>query len=147
MTLAEELRNLLAQAEGKWPTATELRTYLEPRAKAIAVAGEKLEHPAWANSVSGRHDMFLTLDDDVTGIQLYDDSRGWGAYAVLAVANGTLDEVESIVGETSWVPRNPGGGGAHDTVAAYPKIDDRTVRVFVHHLARRVSRVIVHFET
>ena len=88
VTLAALLADLLDQANAGPPTAVQLRARYEGNAKRVSTAGPNLEHPSWTTSVNGADDVFIELDGDVVGMQLHEDSRGWGAYADLAVARG-----------------------------------------------------------
>ena len=146
MTLPEELRALLDQATASLPTAAELRDHLAARARSISVAGPNLERPAWAPGVDDASDIFVELGGDVIGIHLWDDARGWGAYAELAVARGTLAEIETVTGPLERVPARPGGGPRRDVVSGYPVVAGRRLRVFVEHEAGAVKLVTVHFE-
>jgi hypothetical protein len=145
MTLADEIRGLFAQVSAtRLPAAADLHAYLAPRARAITVAGPNLEHPAWAKQVSGAQDVYVELGDgDVTGIHLFDDSRGWGAYATLYVRRGALADVEAVTGALQPVPRRAFGA---EQAAAYPEVAGHRVRVFADHDAGKVSLVMVHFE-
>ena len=147
MGLREELRDLLDQAASTWPTAATLRDHFAPRARSIRLAGPDLEMPSWAHSVGGSGDVFVELEGDLAGVRLYDDPRGWGAYAVFSVARGSLADVEPVLGALAAVPRAPDSAGRAETVAAYPEIGGRAVRVFVEHDAGTVKQVTVHFET
>jgi hypothetical protein len=71
MTLRAVLSDLLDQGKAGLPTA-----------------GPQLSRPAWAKRVTGGGDVFLELDGDLSGLQLWEDSRGWGPDAELAVARG-----------------------------------------------------------
>lgn len=142
------LADLLDQANAGPPTATQLRARYEGRATQVTTAGPNLEHPSWTTSVNGADDVFIDLGGDVAGIQLHEDSRGWGAYADLAVVRGTLAEAEAVLGPTRSVPRNPGDSASGPTVAAYVERGGHTVRVFLELDDARtgVRHVKLHFQ-
>ena len=85
----------------------------------------------------------------VIAIALSADRRGGGAYAVLAVAKGTLAEAEAVVGKTKFVPRNPDDFHSGRTVAAFVTRGDKMVRVLIE-LSKTneklVHEVVIHFE-
>lgn len=148
VTLQQLLADLLGTATAGPPTAESLRDRFLPQAKRVTTAGPNLTPAAWARRVSGAGDVFLDLDGDVAGLQLWEDSRGWGAYAEVAVTKGTLADVEAVAGPTQPMPRAPGAIGAGDKVSVYVPLGGRTVRVFAE-LVRRgpdVDRVTVHFQ-
>lgn len=144
--LQDELRALLDLARTAPPTAAELRAHYAPRAREIRLAGPNLEYPAWADGVRSADDIYIELGDDIIGVHLWDDSRGWGAYAELAVARGTVGDVEAVVGALREPPRAPGNFGEGTVVAATPEIAGHRVRVFARHVDGAVKRVTVHFE-
>jgi hypothetical protein len=128
--LVDVLPELLDLVDERPPTAAEVEARLRTRATARSVAGPNLEMPTWARAVGGADDVYLTLDGDLLGARVHDDPRGWGAYADLAVRAGTLDDVESVVGPTSWMARNPDDFSSGERVAAYVDRSGWTVRVF-----------------
>jgi hypothetical protein len=148
MTLSAMLGELLDLARPGPPTAQALRDHYAPRAKKITTAGPQLSRPPWAKRVSGGDDVFLELDGDIAGLQLWEDGRGWGAYAELSVTRGTRDDVEALVGPTQSVPRAPGAFGVGDKAAAYIPLGGKTVRVFVEFVKRgpEIACVTVHFQ-
>ncbi|NVB83219.1 MAG: hypothetical protein HOV81_32905 [Kofleriaceae bacterium] len=148
VTLAALLADLLDQANAGPPTATQLRSRYEGSAKHASTAGPNLDHPSWTTSVNGADDVFLDLGGDVVGMQLHEDSRGWGAYVDLAVARGTLADAETVIGKTRSVPRNPDDFKSGPTVAAYVERGGHTVRVFVELDDARtgVRHVKLHFQ-
>jgi hypothetical protein len=121
---------------------------LAPRASQRAPSSESLSTPAWASSARG-NEVFLTMSGDIAGVAVWDDSRGWGTYAEIAVARGTLAEIVAVVGAMQPVPRSPGDLRSGDKVVAYVQRGDRTLRVFVE-LSRAdpsaAQRVTVHFQ-
>lgn len=145
MTLGEELNALIELSGAVRPTASTLRAHFEPRAKKITTAGPNLDRPPWAAGVSRGDDVFVRLDDDVIGARMWDDPRGWGSYVELAVARGTIADVEAVVGTTAALPREPGGSAA--TVGAYVERGDRTLRVFATHVGDTVTTVTIHYPT
>ncbi len=148
VTLKALVTDLLEQANAGPPTADALRARYEGSAKAVSIAGPNLDHPAWARSVHGKDDVFLELGGEVTGMQLHEDSRGWGAYVNLAIAAGTLADVEAVVGSTRGVPRNPDDFSSGPTVAAYVDRGGKTVRVFAELDTARtnVRSLMIHFQ-
>lgn len=128
--LTDLLRELLDLVTEGPPSAAALDARLRGRATARSVAGPNLQHPPWGREVGGADDVYLGLGGDVFGVHLHEDPRGWGAYANLAVANGTLAEVESVVGPTDWMARNPDDFTSGERVAAYVDRAGWTVRVF-----------------
>jgi len=149
MTLGALLAELLDQGNAGSPTARALQDHFRPRANKIAVAGPQLTRAPWAQRVSGADDTFLDLEGDVAGIQLWEDGRGWGAYAEIAVTRGTLADVEVVAGKTQPMPRAPGAFNAGDKVSVYVQRGGHTVRVFVelHKRGPDVARVTVHFQS
>jgi len=149
MTLQEIVADLLAQADSGPPTAAALIERYKGSAKSMSTAGPQLAHPAWTKRVGSASDVFLDLDGvDLHGLQLWEDSRGWGAYVEVSVARGQLADVEAVTGPTSPMPRAPGAFGVGDKVSAYIPKGGRTVRVFVELVKRgpAVARVTVHFQ-
>ena len=147
MKLADTVAALLSLASNTPPTAVEIEQRFRGQATARATAGENLDPPTWTSLVNGPDDVYLTLDGHVAGVQVWEDPRGWGAYAELAVLNGTLAEVESVVGPMAPMPRAPDDFHSGQHVAALVERAGRTVRVFAE-LARderRVVRVTVSF--
>jgi hypothetical protein len=115
----------------------------------VTTAGPYLEKPSWADTVSSGKDVYLTLEGDVRGMYLHEDPRGWGAYATLYVASGSLSEIEAALGSASPVPRNPGDFHSGPTVALYVPRGSSTVRIFVELAAQGatdVRSVKVHFQ-
>jgi hypothetical protein len=131
----EILAALLDLTSGGPPRAEQIEGRLSGLTLDRATAGPNLAHPAWAHGVRGADEVFLSLDGDVEGVQVWDDSRGWGAYAELAVRRGSLGEIESLVGPTSPMPRAPDDFTSGEKVAAYVDRAGWTVRVFAE-LAR-----------
>jgi hypothetical protein len=130
VTLVEVLNVLLDLVRDVPPSAVQIEERLAGFSTAREVAGPNLDHPAWANSVSGGEDVYLTMDGGIAGVQVYEDSRGWGAYAEVAVREGSLEDVESIVGPTGAMPRRPDDFTSGARVSAYPWRNGFTVRVF-----------------
>ena len=149
MTFRALLADLVDQSKGGMPTAKALIGRYSPRAKASMKAGPNLDHPKWASTITGADDVFLDLEGELAGLQFYEDSRGWGAYAVLAVAKGTLAEAEAVVGKTTFVPRRPDDVHSGRTVAAHVTRGDKIVGVFIE-LSKTneelVHEVMIHFE-
>jgi hypothetical protein len=147
--LTSLVAELLDAANAGPPPAKALIALLSPRATAITHGNENLTYPSWAKGTRGSGDTYLTFAGDIAGIALYDDSRGWGAYAEIAVAQGTRAELEALLGTMRDVPPNP-GGRSPPTISAYVERGGKTVRVFVE-LDRadrtRVRRVTLHFQT
>jgi hypothetical protein len=128
--LSDLLAELLDLARSGPPSAAQIEEHLRGRATSRTVAGPNLSHPAWGREVGGAADVYLSLDGDVEGVHLHEDPRGWGAYANLAVRRGSLAEVESVVGPTDWMPRNPDDFSSGERGAAYVDRSGWTVRVF-----------------
>ena len=149
LTLRELLADLIGQASTSMPSAKALCDRYLPSAKGVSTAGPNLDHPAWATTINGADDTFFELGDEVIGLQLWEDRRGWGAYAELAIATGTLADVEAVVGPTKSVPPGPHDFHSGPTLAAYlPRGDEMIIRVFIE-LAKQgtnVRRVTIHFE-
>jgi hypothetical protein len=147
--MADEIRlvpflaELLDVTNAGPPSAAQLDAWLQGRATARTVAGPNLAMPAWAREVGGAADVYLAFEGDVDGVHLHEDPRGWGASATLHVRHGTLDDVESVVGPTDWMSRNPDDFSSGERVAAYVDRSGWTVRVFTE-LApdRRGARAI-----
>lgn len=149
MTLRDVVADLLAQAASGPPTAAALLERYQGSATSMSTAGPQLSHPEWASRVNGAGDVYLDLDGvDLHGLQLWEDSRGWGAYVELAVARGVLADVEVVTGPTKPMPRAPGATRAGDKVSAYVPAGGKTVRVFVELVQRgpAVARVTIHFQ-
>ena len=144
MILGDELRALLELATTALPTARSLRAYFEPRARAITTAGPDPINPPWAKVVSGAADVFVELEGDLLGARLWDDSRGWGTYVELAVARGTLAELEAVTGPLAAPPRMADGGGLA-MAAAYLERAGHQLRVFARHAGGAVKSVTIHF--
>jgi hypothetical protein len=148
MTLREALSELLDRGNSGPPTARALIDHFSPRAKKVAVAGPQLTRAPWARRVGGADDTFLDLDGDLAGLQIWEDSRGWGAYVELAVRKGTLADVEAVAGATTPMPRAPGAFNAGEKVAVYVQRGGRTIRVFAELVKRGpdVAVVTLHFQ-
>jgi hypothetical protein len=112
------------------PSAAQLDEHLRGRATSRTIAGPNLAMPAWAHEVGGAADVYLALDGDLAGVHVHEDPRGWGAYATLSVRQGSLADVESVVGPTDWMARNPDDFTSGERVAAYVERSGWTVRVF-----------------
>jgi len=130
VTTIEVLTVLLDLVGDAPPTAAQIEQRLAGFATARDVSGPNLDHPAWASLVNGADDVYLTMEGDVAGVQVYEDSRGWGAYAEVSVVRGTMADVESVVGVTSEMPRRPDDFSSGARMAAYPWRNGFTVRVF-----------------
>jgi hypothetical protein len=148
VTLRALLADLLDQANAGPPTAAQLRARYEGSAKRVSTAGPNLDHPSWTTSVNGADDVFIDLDGDIAGMQLHEDSRGWGAYADLAVVRGTLADAEAVIGQTRSVARNPDDFKSGPTVASYVERGGHTIRVFLELDDARtgVRHVKLHFQ-
>jgi hypothetical protein len=148
MTLRGLLEDLLILADARMPSAHALERRYSANAIAVATAGPMLDRPGWALAVRGASDVFLTLTGDLAGLQLWEDSRGWGAYAELAVTRGTLSDIEAVTGPTSSMPRAPDDFHSGPKVVAYVQRGGGTVRVFVELRDKTtdVCRVMVHFQ-
>jgi hypothetical protein len=129
------LTNLFDILNAGPPSAVELEACVGAQATDRMVAGPNLDHPSWAPWVNGADTVYLTLDGDLVGAQVYEDSRGWGAYVELVIRQGTLADVESVTGPTQWMPRAPDDFTSGQKVAAYVERAGWTVRIFVE-LAR-----------
>ena len=125
MTLAELIAELLDIVHEGPPSAVAIEERLAGRATARNAAADGV---------------YLALGGDVTGVHVREDSRGWGAYADLVVRDGTLADIESVVGPTSPMPRNPDDFTSGERVAAYVDRSGWTVRVFIE-LARDAQQV------
>ena len=128
--LADVLQDLLALVDDGPPTAAEVESALRRHAVARSVAGPNLEMPSWGREVAGAADVFLALEGELLGVRVHDDPRGWGAYADLAVRRGSLEDVESVVGPTAWMARNPDDFTSGERVGAYVDRSGWTIRVF-----------------
>lgn len=148
MTLRDFLAEILEQGYEGPPTARALIDHFSPRAKKVTVAGPQLTRAPWARRVGGAEDTFLDLDGDLAGLQVWDDSRGWGAYVEVAVRKGTLADVEAVAGATNPMPRAPGAFNSGDKVAVYVNRGGRTIRVFAELVKRGpdVAVVTIHFQ-
>jgi len=91
----------------------------------------------------------LGMQGDVAGMAIWEDGRGWGAYAELAVAKGSLADLESVVGPTKASPRNPDDFSSGEKRAAYVTRAGKTIRVFAE-LDKtdqtQVRKITVHFQ-
>jgi hypothetical protein len=130
MTLAEVLAQLLDLVGTTSPSAADIEDHFSAMSTALQLAGPNFERPPWATSVSGKSDVYLSLAGDVRGIHIWEDSRGWGAYASVVVSRGTLADVESVVGPTRPMPRAPDDFHSGEKAAAYVEREGKTVRVF-----------------
>lgn len=95
------------------------------------------------------NDIVLTLRGDVAAMTIWEDSRGWGAYAALAVTKGSLADLESVVGATKAVPRNPDDFHSGEIRAAYVPKAGKTIRVFAELDKQdhaQLRRVTIHFQ-
>ena len=150
MTLAATVTELLDLANAGPPTARALHDALASRATAVTHGNANLDTPAWAKGTRGSGDTFLHFTGSLAGIALWEDGRGWGAYAELAVTSGTLADLTPVIGATTAVPRSPGDFHSGNKVSAYIPRGGKTVRVFVE-LAKgstdAVTRVTIHFQT
>ncbi len=148
LTAASLIAELLEMADAGMPTSLQTKDRLAARATATKTSGANLEIPAWARSTSGADDVFMELSGDVIGVHLSEDSRGWGAYAELFVANTTLAQVEAVTGATRFVPRNPGDFHSGETRAAYVERNGKTVRILAELSkdGKGVRRVLMHFQ-
>lgn len=137
MHLGTLVAELLALGDSGPPSAEAIE-------RAFAARASKRE------AASGRpNGVVLLLQGDVAALTIWEDSRGWGAYAVLAVTAGSLVELESVVGATKFVPRNPDDFHSGETRAAYVTKAGKTIRVFAELDkvdARQVRRVTIHFQ-
>jgi hypothetical protein len=137
MTLSAIMTELLGLADGGPPAAGMI-------AHAFAARATKQD-----TAVRRPNDIVLTLRGDVPSMTLWEDSRGWGAYAVLAVTTGSLTDLESVVGPTQMVPRNPDDFHSGETRAAYVPKAGKTIRVFAE-LDKtdptQVRSVTIHFQ-
>jgi hypothetical protein len=99
ITLQGILADLIAQKDKK-PTAQSLGARYEPRATPVRLAASDPNRPWWASSGDYADDVFIELNGDLAGIRLSDDSRGWFTSAEIRVLNGTLADVEAVIGPT-----------------------------------------------
>ena len=130
MTLAEVLAQLLDLVGTTASSAADIQDRFSALSTALQLAGPNFEHPPWATAVNGKSDVYLSLGGDVAGIHIWEDFRGWGAYASVVVTRGTLADVESVVGPTQPMPRAPDDFHSGEKVAAYVERQGKTVRVF-----------------
>lgn len=150
VSLRDELVGLLRLADTGVPTASTLRAYFAPRARAIAVAGPNLDWPNWASRAHNRDDVYVDLVGDVIGARLWDDERGYGASAELAVHNGQLADVERVTGPLVMSPPDPGSLDPTDASVAFvtPRgRPDYQLKVTVNHERDVVRQVTVQFPT
>lgn len=150
LSLSTAITALLDLAGATPPSGQTVEDAFTAHATKRETGNENLTSPAWAKGTHGTKDVFLSLAGDLAGIAIWEDDRGWGTYAELAVSRGTLAEVEAIVGATRAVPRNPDDFTSGEKVAAYVERGGKTVRVFVEMDRQdrtQVRRVTVHFES
>lgn len=146
MTIADQLRSLLSLVQpAHMPTAEELRAQLEPRARDVSTAGAWLVAPVWAYGVSGADDVFVELEPegDIPGIRLWNDSRGWGAYAEISVRRGSLKDLEAVVGASREMPRR---GPMFATAFADPTIAGHRVPITIQHQNGAIRIVTLQFD-
>lgn len=145
MTVSEVVIALLASIGRKLPKAAEVVAALAPRALSVSD-----DRPEWASEEHGE-DVFLELAGDVHGVAIWNDSRGWGAYAKVYVARGSLEELAAAVAGAGVGPFGPPLPALPDdvsgvtTVASYPTLKGHGVRIFVDHRGGDVKHVTVHF--
>ena len=139
MTLAELLEGLLDLVREGPPSAAQVEEHLRAAATERTVAGPNHDHPAWLSLVGDASDVYLTLSGDVAGVRVHEDPRGWGAYADVVVHAGTLADVESVVGPTEAMARNPDDFSSGERAAAYVWRNGWTVRVFTELAADRIA--------
>lgn len=139
------IKELLELGRAAAPTAEQLRAHFS-RDRTIAFAGPDLAMPSWAWSVGSADEAFIDIGGDVIGVQISDDPRGWGASAELAVARGTLADVEAITGPLESMPRASGDFRPEESVMAFVAVGEHRYPVTVEHEGGAVKRVEVHFE-
>lgn len=150
LTLSAALTTLLDLAGATSPTAQTVESAFTVHATKRETGNANLTSPAWAAGTHGKKDVFLSLAGDLAGLAIWEDDRGWGTYAELAVNRGTLAEVEAVVGATQWVPRSPDDFTSGEKVSAYVDRGGKTVRVFIELDTQdrtQVRRVTIHFQT
>jgi hypothetical protein len=137
MTLSAITTELLGLADSGPPAAGMI-------AHAFAARATKQD-----TAVRRANDIVLTLRGPVASMAIWEDSRGWGAYAELAVTEGALAELEGVVGPTQPVPRNPDDFHSGEKRAAYVTRGGKTIRVFAEldkQDPTQVRRLTVHFQ-
>jgi hypothetical protein len=146
MTIADQLHGLLSLVQpAHMPAVEELRAHLEPRARDVSTAGPCLVAPVWAYGVSGADDVFIELEPegDITGIRLWNDSRGWGARAEISVRRGTLEDLEAVVGASREMPRR---GPQFATAFADPTIAGHRVPITIQHQNGAIRSITLQFD-
>jgi hypothetical protein len=137
MTLSATMTELIGLADSGPPAGGMI-------AHAFAARATKQD-----TAVSRPNDIVLALRGDVASMTIWEDTRGWGAYAELVVTAGTLADLETVVGPTTPMPRNPDDFHSGEKRAAYVTRAGKTIRVFAE-LDKtdqtQVRRVTVHFQ-
>jgi hypothetical protein len=145
-TVQHVMEILLSTIGAELPKSASLVAALTPIARGVSSAGPSLWRPPWATEVHGKDDVFVELDGDVHGVACWDDPRGWGAYATLHVARGTLVEVESVVGPLGRpLPARPDDFSGVTTLPCYPTVGGHGLRVFADCHRGTLTRVTIHF--
>jgi hypothetical protein len=149
MTFAQIVTELLALSKTEMPSAATIKSTFASRATKLETGDPDLKYPTWAEGTRGSSDIFLTLSGDCAGMAIWEDSRGWGAVAELAVTNGTRADLEKLVGPMKPMVRNPDDFHSGPKVAAYVARGDKSVRVFAEldkQDKSRVVRLTIQFE-
>lgn len=137
MSLSSVMTELIALADSGPPAAGMI---------AHAFVGRAIKQDT---GVRRANDIILTMRGDVASMAIWEDSRGWGAYAELVVTTGSIADLESVVGTTKPVPRNPDDFQSGEKRAAYVTKAGKTIRVFAEldkQDATQVRHVTVHFQ-
>ena len=150
MELVEAVSELLALQVDRPPEGREVVAALTPRAVLVETGDRNLYIPAWGRSTHGSSDVFLSFEGGVAGIAIWDDARGWGAYAELAVTSGSLQDLISVVGEMQPVARNP--DDFHSGPRCFTAVEraGKRIRVFAEvdrQDNERLTWVTIHFQT
>ena len=145
----DEIRGVLYQAYPRLPTAADLRAYFETRkVRSVWVAGPNLQRAPWAKAVSGAADVFVELQTGgLVGARLWDDSRGHGARAELALQSCTLTNVKDAL-FTHWdepLQPMPRQSGSPTCMMARPVMNGRKLMLVIEHDGDAVERVLVTF--
>jgi len=137
MSLGSVMTELLALADGGPPAATAIE-------QAFAARSTRQDR-----DVGRKGDVHLTMQGDIAFLKIWEDSRGWGAYTDVSVTNGSLTDLEAVVGPTRPMPRTPADFTSGDERAAYVTRAGKTIRVFAE-LDKadptKVRKVTVHFQ-
>jgi tetratricopeptide (TPR) repeat protein len=129
------------------PDAAALRElYVSRGAYKITDAGPNLDRPPWASAV-GADNLFVHIErGDISGVRLWDDPRGWGTYAEVALARGDQAEVEKVLTTHFKEPLSnpPPIPYAPRMLMTQTTVGGRTVRVILKIVGGSVKHFTVH---